>query len=276
MPAIANSGLPLPYQLKLLRLLAKIYWRRSAIDTWAKSHPQINLASNWGPRAWWGVAAGGLVRKYLDNPLKRKTAIALLEPVDWSEIDNAIAAGGVIIATAHLGPPKFLMHALLAKELPLLVWTNKFDLPSWIEQSHNAKFLNPLISDERSLLMIKSAIHLRQGGVLLGAADVNTGNRIFEILKFDQKWQLSPGLPALARLLSVPTFLVLALWQGNKIKIQFQKLDFSGQNLNSEQWQDEWLHLYWNELEKIISTSPENLRFLRNIDEGRFIKSLGI
>jgi hypothetical protein len=206
----------------------------------------------------------------------RSAALELLDPTDWSEFDKARASGGVIVATAHLGPPKFLMHIMLERRMPLLVWTNTADLPEWLSHSPNATFLDPLPPAERAVLLVKSAMHLRQGEVLLGAADMNTGGRSQELNRFDYCWHLSPGLPALARRLAVPTFIMLALWQGNRIKIMCQRIEISEKDLTDEQWRQAWLDRYWSELEKIISSSPENLRFLRKIDKGRYRQELGL
>ena len=275
-PAIAASGLPLGWQLHLLRAAARLGWRQSRLQRWGADHPQIAVGPDWCQRAWWGVAAGGVVQRHLANRSLRAAALRLAEPINWSELDAALRAGGVIIATAHLGPPKFLMHVLLERHLPLLVWTNAADLPPWLPATTNATFLDPLLPDERSVLMVKSAVHLRRGGVLLGAADMQTGARSQEFGRLGRRWHLSPGLPALARRLSVPTFLMLALWQGNRVRIDCHRLDPPADELADDQWQQAWLERYWNELEKCITSTAENLRFLRGIDEGRFRRELGM
>ncbi len=274
--AIANSRLSLKFQLRLLRVVALIAWRKSRIQHWAKNHPKIAIDSNWCSQAWWGVVAGCIVRRFLNNPSLKPEALALLEPTDWSELDSALAEGGVIVATAHLGPPKFLMNVMLERQMPLLVWTNLGDFPAWLSQSPNATFLDPLPPAERGVLLVKSALHLRRGGILLGAADTKISGHSREVIKFDHCWHLSPGLPALAFKLNVPTFFVLAQWHGNRIRIKCQRMEVSYNEMTDEQWQQAWLDRYWSELEKLITSRPENLRFLRNIDDGRFLQDLGL
>lgn len=270
------ANLPLQWQLRLLRIAALTGWRRSRMHHWAKTHPKISIGSNWTSRAWWGVVAGGIVLRHLNDPSLRSEALALLEPTDWSELDAALEEGGVIVATAHLGPPKFLMHVMLDRQMPLLVWTNMKDLPEWLSQIPNATFLNPMPPAERAVLLVKSAMHLRGGGILLGAADMKTSGRSRELFKFDRCWHLSPGIPTLALKLTVPTFFVLALWHGNRIRIICQRMELPYNEMTDEQWQQAWLDRYWSELEKLIPSTPENLRFLRNIDNGRFKLELGL
>lgn len=275
-PTVADSGLPLSWQLRLLRATAVAGWRQTRLRRWAKAHPEIARGPHWCRRAWWGVAAGGVVQRHLGSRSQRHAALALLEPTDWSEFDAARSAGGVIVATAHLGPPKFLMHVLLERQLPLVVWTNAADLPDWLPASTTASFLDPLLSEERAVLMVKSALHLRTGGILLGAADMQTGGRSQEFDRLGRLWQFSPGLPALARRLAVPVFLMLALWQGNRVQISCRRLEPPEAELADESWQQSWLNRYWSELEEIITSTPENLRFLRGIDQGRFRRELGV
>lgn len=275
-PAIAASGLPLSWQLRLLRGLAATGWRQRRLRRWQREHPRIATGPGWCRRAWWGVAAGGVVQRHLGDPHRRQATLDLVTQPDWSELDAARRDGGVIIATAHLGPPKFLMHLLLERQMPLLVWTNAADLPAWLPAKTGATFLDPLQPDQRSVLMVKTAMHLRRGGVVLGAADMQTGGRSREFERLGRRWHLSPGLPALARRLAVPTFLVLALWRRNRVGIVCERLDVPAAGLSDEAWQDAWLDRYWSKLEERLPSSPENLRFLRGIDEGRFRRELGV
>ena len=64
------------------------------------------------------------------RPLPR--ALETVEPVDSQPRMVAQAHGrGVIVLTAHIGLPKFIMNWLLNQHVPLLVWSNAHDLPAW-------------------------------------------------------------------------------------------------------------------------------------------------
>jgi hypothetical protein len=101
---------------------------------------------------------------------------------------------GVIVATAHLGPPQFLMHWMVDQNLPLMAWTATRTPPAGAEHT---VYLDPRKQDERSVLLVKSALHLRRGGVLLGAADLATGEHPISIERLGMRRQFSAGLPAL-------------------------------------------------------------------------------
>ena len=94
-------------KLRLLRLRSFQESRNNEqLKQWASKHPRIATSANWHAKAWWGIAAGELVRGYLYDPDRRRTALELLGQVDTGELKELLQQGkGVIIATAHLGPP---------------------------------------------------------------------------------------------------------------------------------------------------------------------------
>ena len=94
--------------------------------------------------------------------------------------------------------------------------------------------------------------------------------------RLGRQWHLSPGLPALARRLGVPAFLVLALWQGNRVRVSCERIEPPAAELADEAWEDAWLERYQAGVEEVVVSSPENLRFLRGIDAGRFRRELGV
>ena len=112
--------------------------------------------------------------------------------------------------------------------------------------------------------------------MLLGAADMQTGGRSRVVTRLGRQWHLSPGLPALARRLGLPAFLVLALWRGNRVRISCERIEAPPAELTEDAWEDAWLDRYHVGVEDVVLASPENLRFLRGIDAGRFRRELGV
>jgi lauroyl/myristoyl acyltransferase len=219
-------------------------------------------------RAWWGAAAGELVRAYLYDRDHRPAALELVEQVDCQPLIEAQAHGrGVIVLTAHIGPPKFLMNWLLDQDIPLLVWTNTHDLPAWQAAASRATLVDPRSQDTKSLILVKSAMHLRRKGVLLGAADMNTGDRLVTIERLGFARMFSLGLPTLARTMGVPTVVGLALWHKNRITIRFAPLEPPDPSLADDAWNLEWLERSWGLVEPVLAESPENLRFLHQAVE---------
>lgn len=260
---IAALPVTLEQKLALLREQAEVGGRQQALLRWAADHAEIAADREWCARVWWGAAAGEILRDHLYDPARRTAALDLLEAADLAPLEEARRQGGVIVLASHLGPPKFLMNCLLERHLPLLVWTNVGDLPGWLVARGGAAFLDPTLGDQRSVLLVKSALHLRHGGVLLGAADQATGDRTITLERLAMRWRFSLGLPALARRLQVPVVVSLALWSGNRIRIECHPLAAPEPTLPEEAWYRAWLDGYWRLIEPVLRRSPENLRFLR-------------
>jgi lauroyl/myristoyl acyltransferase len=262
--AFAKLEQPLSDTLAMLREVSLVKGPRNPkLVRWGAHHPQIAKGADWFARAWWGAAAGELVRACLYDRDRRPTALELVEPVDSQPLKDAQAHGrGVIVLTAHIGPPKFLMNWLFEQPIPLLVWTNTQDLPAWQAAASQAKLVDPRSAATKSVILVKSALHLRRKGALLGAADMDTGDRVVTIERLGLARTFSLGLPTLARTLGVPTVVGLALWSGQRITIRFAPLEPPDASLSDEAWNLQWLERSWNVVEPVLAESPENLRFL--------------
>lgn len=261
----AKLDIPLSEKLAMLRELSLAKGPRNPrLMRWAAHHPLIAKGADWMARAWWGAAAGEMVRDCLYDRDRRPAALGLVEQVDCRPLVEAQAQGrGVIVLTAHIGPPKLLMNWLIDRQMPLLVWTNTQDLPMWQAATSRATLVDPRNQDNKSVILVKSALHLRRNGVLLGAADMSTGDRVVTIERLGLARSFSLGLPTLARRMDVPTVVGLALWRGNRITIQFAPLEPPDATLSEDEWNLEWLQRSWRFVEPVLAESPENLRFLR-------------
>jgi len=276
LPALAASRLSLPAVLRVLRGLAWTGWKQARVRAWAAACPEVAGRAGWPRRAWWGVAANAVIKLRLADPRQRTDVLGIIDPPDWSDFDAARRSGGVILATAHLGPPKLLMNLLLERAMPLLVWTNSADLPDWLAGATGGRFLDPLPAADRAVVMVKTAVHLRSGGVLLGAADRMHGGQLLRRAAVCQEWMFAPGLPTLARRLGLPTFLTAAVWDGHRVRVECRRQESPPATLPPEAWHEAWVEDYWRWMKGIIDRGPENLRFLRNIDRGALRTDLGI
>lgn len=263
---VAKLAIPLADKLAMLReAAAEAGAGNASLIAWAAAHPAIASGSDWMARAWWGAAAGEVVRDYLYDQGRRGAALGLVEDVESRPLAEALAKGrGVIVVTAHIGPPKLLMNWLIDQVLPLLVWTNTTDLPPWLAAATRATLVDPRDQASKSVILINSALHLRRKGVLLGAADMATGDRLITIDRHGFVRRFSVGLPTLARKLGVPTVVGLALWRGNRITIQFSTMEAPDDSLSEPQWIAQWLERSWDAVDPVLLESPENLRFLRS------------
>jgi len=231
------------------------------IRDWAMRHLALDgpALEAWGARAWWGVAAGELLRHYLYDRTRRDEALALLRHADWSLVDAALAEGGVILAAAHLGPPKFAMNALIARYARPMILTNTDDMPDWLPDI-SGPLLNPLVPENRARIMLSGALHLRAGGLLFGAPDGGFSSSQLVIEAFNKPWPFSPGLSALARMMGRPAFTLLALWDGTGITLRTEPIVTPPSDLPAEAWDRSWIWSHWTALEPVIRNSPENLR----------------
>lgn len=274
---VADLPLTLPAKLRVLRVLSRTGFAQQGLRAWTVDHPEVVTGPDWCRRAWWGLTAGEVVREHLFDSRRHEEAIALVDDGGWSrEIDDARSRGGVVLVTAHVGPPKLLMNVLLARSLPLLIWTNTSDMPPWLRRSTTATLLDPRVAEDRAALLVRSALHVRRGGVLLGAADFPSGSRIVSQQAAGRESNFSLGLPALCRRLGVPAFFVVALWRGNRVRIESALLEVPDSGLTDEEWNRAWVERYAACMERASLSGPENMRMLRSVAGGGLLRAVGV
>lgn len=261
-PRHAAAAGSLAEKLVWLRNLAQERKPDPRLMDWGQRHLDLGADAllPWAARAWWGIAAGELLRVYLYDRDQRPEALALLDPPDWSAIEAAQASGGVILAACHLGPPKFGMNVLLDGPGKPLIMTNRRDMPAWLPDLSDL-LIDPLTAD-RAQIMLRAALHLRQGGLIYAAPDGGFSGAHIELDGFNRSWRFSPGLAALARMLGRPAFTTLALWAGNRIRLEVQPIPAPSDALPPEAWHRAWIEQHWQHMQGVIRSSPENLRFL--------------
>lgn len=259
-------GLPIKAQLTCLKTLVTILPKRHVLLEWGRRHLNLrpDQERDWLRRATWGLVAGEVVRLHLSDETCRAEALKLVDFSGWDKVQHARANGGVILAAAHLGPPKMAMNILMAQDISLQVWTSSDAVT--VPSRPGLMLCDPGDLSQRSQILINAALHLRKGGVLFAAPDGRTGENMVTLDRLGTSWRFSRGVPALARSLGVPVFFATALWQGDRIKMSFTHLPAPHDVSCSDEWERRWLESYWCALEPIILTSPENLRFVRGIN----------
>jgi hypothetical protein len=260
-----HAAAPQSLRTKLvwLREFSKQHAAEPRLQNWCLRHLPIapDQVESWCARAWWGIAAGELTRVYLYDQQKCSEALDLLGGPDWSSVDTALDHSGVILATAHIGPPKFLMNALIERSAQTMILTNTQDMPDWLTLVAG-NLLDPTRPSDRSMVMMKAAMHLRSGGLLFAAPDGGFSADHVNLKAFKRLWRFSTGIPMLARRLNVPCFSAWTLWQGNDLALQILPINPPSRDLSDNDWNRAWIADHWSDVAKVIATSPENLRFL--------------
>jgi hypothetical protein len=234
--------------------------------SWGVNHLQLSgdELQRWAAQAWWGIAAGELAMHELHQEEQRPRFLALVDEPDWGVIDQARAQGGAILATAHLGPRKTAMHYCLTQPWPWMLWTHyNGPEPPLLASRKGLEVLDPMDAATSSFILGRTAFHLREGGLLFAAPDGSSGARTIVLERLGRPWSFSLGVPVLARRLKVPVFLLLALWRGSRIRLEIQPFEPPSPDLPEAEWLQAWIERYWTALEQVITSSPENLRFLR-------------
>ena len=76
------------------------------------------------------MAAGELVRVRMSDRARRRGVLKHIAMPDWSAFYEAYRRHqAVILAAAHVGPPKAAMYCVAGLDVPMMIWTNKRDLP---------------------------------------------------------------------------------------------------------------------------------------------------
>ena len=268
LPKIFSSlHVPISIQLGILKAIARIVPARREWQLWARKHLNLQLEqeADWLRRFHWGNMAGEAVRKQLSSDRGREATLALLrERQELKALAQTIPTSGMILVAAHLGPPKFAMHCVMQENWPLMIWSRSraIELP----EAKRSCLRDPGQQNEQSALLIATAAHLRSGGVLFAAPDVPSGARPLILKRLGTNWRFSRGIPALARSMNVPCFLVLALWVGGRVELTTKEMPRPSDDLSEADWVSAWIEAYWDLIEPTILSSPENLRFIRGID----------
>jgi len=185
----------------------------------------------------------------------------LLLPVDWSHMRPAPGGRGLILAAAHIGPPKFAMHAILDGHDSPMILTNTEDMPGWLPEL-GGTLMHPGNPERRAEIMLRAAVRLRAGGVLFAAPDGGSATEAVTFKAYGRRWKLAAGLPALARMLGSPCCVALALWEGNRVVLRTYPIEAPDRALDRDAFHRDWAMKYWAVLASVIERSPENLRFL--------------
>jgi len=234
-----------------------------------------NKAESWTRAAWWGLAAGELLRLYLMSPQHREEAVGLVKKNEWEKYRKNWENKGVVLAAGHVGPPRFAMVAAAQKFNNISIWTDPVNDKNLTEPRDGLEYLNPA-KEDKGAIFLRAALRLRENGLVLGAVDGKRSDRPVFIKDFNRVWAFSPGIPMLVRKLGVEAYLTLAVWEGMTIRLVAVPINPPDPDLPEKEWIDAWIVSYWGLLRKVIMQSPINMRWQLFEDPALIRSDMGI
>jgi hypothetical protein len=249
---------PLGVTLGVLRVLAVGGSVSVGIRNWAVEGLGLRGAAlrTWVRRAWWGREASFGIGLRLHRGDAREVEKRVL-PVDWSRVDEALARGrGLVLISGHVGPHGVAAH-VVAKRFPEALFL--FEQEARGPRGLDVRGVED--AGTRASSLTEAHLHLRRGGIVFVVADGRHGDR-FVIRSFlGRPVRMGIGAAVLARLSGAPSIPTAALWQGDRLRIEFAP-PIAPRTADAEAWQMEWMDMYLVWLEGHLRGPAENLRLM--------------
>ena len=211
----------------------------------------------WYLKAWWGFYARRLLNEF--RKLDRiDEVLALVEPIDFGELDQAIESGkGVIMASAHLGPAYLGALALRKSDYPVLELSGNPRL-------RDADMIFARTDTERKQSLVKSLRHLRGNNIITAAPDGRMGVKCDEVIFLGQPIKIFTGVGELAKLSGAETCWFTGSWTKScSVKVEISRFDDIDKS--SPDFIKNWHHQYLNRLGIQVIRNPGDLGFFNGI-----------
>lgn len=185
----------------------------------------------------------------------------LIEPIDWRPLEAALKLGkGAIVVTAHNGPTPASIEAMDNCGFSLLSVSGSSKVTEF-----DASLVGVATRQGRKKSLIRCMLHLRDGGVVFGAADGRHGDSFQTTDFLNQKIKVFTGFGELARLTRAPTIFLAATWVDvDRIRITLEPFSPDSE-ASPEQWTRQWYSIYLNKLARQMRESPADLGFQNGV-----------
>lgn len=228
---------------------------------WRLRAPTMALPRDeWTRRAGWGYLADRFVFDWLEcSPERAEQAMQRLADLDEPAgmlMDDAARTGGLVIATAHIGP---MFAAPLALQL--------LDFQSvWLASSPSMPgmaYTDSLIStsDQTDAQVVRRAIHALEAGKAVGLAVDGAMSLAAPRIRFEgQEVTYSSFAARLAHRRQARSFFAAPQWREGRLTFHLARLPFPEADEPIDAFADRWRDAYLAELRQMLAGEPENLR----------------
>ena len=211
----------------------------------------------WYTQAWWGTFANAACENRLIVKDRIKEVLDLVNPVDWSPLDALEAEGkGVLLIGAHWG----VHHVTSA----LLHHLGRHVMRVGVFHPHNHHpnaDLSPKDSQAGLMrLYLQAFNNLRKGGLAVIIPDGTFWRNAVDATFFGRPCKVSPAAATLARLTGAPGLPSRALWDGQRIRIEFAPIIAPGTG-DPEAADRAWMRQYLDWVESTARTYPTAVCF---------------
>ena len=228
---------------------------------WRMRGPDMALPrEEWTRRVGWGYLADRFVFDWLEcSPERAEQAMHRLADLDEPAARltaDARSSGGLVIATAHIGP---MFAAPLALQL--------LDFQSvWLASSPSMPgmaYTDSLIStsDQTDAQVVRRAIHALESGKAVGLAVDGAMSLAAPRIVFEgQEVTYSSFAARLAHRRRARSFFAAPQWRDGRLTFHLAPLPFPRADEPIDAFADRWKEAYLAELRQMLAGEPENLR----------------
>lgn len=228
---------------------------------WRMRDPALNLPrEDWTRRAGWGYLADRFVFDWLEcSPERAEQAMHRLADLGDHADELAVSArdsGGLIIATAHIGP---MFAAPLALQL--------LDFESvWLASSPSMPgmaYTDSLIStsDQTDAQVVRRAMNALESGKAVGLAVDGAMHLAAPRVEFEgQEVTYSSFAARLAHRKRACSYFAAPQWHDGRLTFHLARLPFAEDGEAIDAFAERWKQAYFTQLRGLLAGAPENLR----------------
>lgn len=210
----------------------------------------------WYTEAWWGHHANTACYNRILTPGREDEVLALVQPVDWGPFEALLRRKqGVIVASCHLGIPGLIPRLFSRSGRPML------------KLYHAQDFQHPMVETppnfgrlDYARLYLRCLAHLREGGRVSVTSDSPANNSDCSLPCCGRDIRVSLGSAVLARISGAPVLPGAALWDGDRIRVQFGPPIQPGAT-DAAAWDREWMRQYLDWMENLLRDNPRAMQF---------------